>query len=160
MQTKVLLGFFILLIGALSLFLGNLLSSDEVSVPIDQEYLSSLDKKNNPQIFQEKTWTKELAVSNSTKFTFPVNELFMQIDLKKYVPPKVRFFRLVVDKTDRYSLFCILQTLSSFNLPFVLEKESHYPNVYVTSKSKQSLVKIVSRLKEYDIESKIVEVWL
>lgn len=84
----------------------------------------------------------------------------MQIDLKKYVPPKVKFFRLIVDKTDRYSLFCILQTLSSFNLPFVLEKESKYPNVYVTSKSKQSLIKIVSRLKEYDIESKIEEVWL
>lgn len=142
------------------MFLGNLLSSGEAPVTVTGEYPSAFEKKDNPQIPQEKTWTQELAVSNSAKFTFPVNELFMQIDLKKYVPPKVKFFRLIVDKTDRYSLFCILQTLSSFNLPFVLEKESKYPNVYVTSKSKQSLIKIVSRLKEYDIESKIEEVWL
>jgi hypothetical protein len=84
----------------------------------------------------------------------------MQIDLKAYVPPKVKFFRLVVDRTDRYSLFCILQTLSSFNLPFVLSKQTQYPTVYVTSKTKESLDSVIKRLKEYEIESKIIEVWL
>jgi hypothetical protein len=160
MQTKVLLGLFGVIIVILGVFLMNLLNFDETKVHVGKEYLSPLDTNKQEISFQEKTWAGELALSKSAQFTFPVNELFMQIDLKKYVPPKVKFFQLVVDKTDRYSLFCILQTLSSFNLPFVLEKEAKYPNVYVTSKTKEPLKKMIKRLKEYDIDSKIVEVWL
>lgn len=160
MQKKVLLAFFTLLIIGLGMVLSNLLNSDEINVQITQEYLSPTQKTQSKDINAQKTWTQELANTNNVDFKFPVNELFMQIDLKTYVPPKVKFFRLIIDRTDRYSLFCILQTLSSFNLPFVLEKETQTPNVFVTSKTKEKLLSVVERLKEYDIESKIVEVWL
>jgi hypothetical protein len=160
MQKKVLLALFTTLTIIIFAVLMNLFSGDELSVRVEREYLSPSQKQNNQNTLSEKTWTQELAMSNSVDFQFPVNELFMQIDLKAYVPPKVKFFRLVVDRTDRYSLFCILQTLSSFNLPFVLSKQTQYPTVYVTSKTKESLDSVIKRLKEYEIESKIIEVWL
>ncbi len=84
----------------------------------------------------------------------------MQIDLKKYIPPKIKSYRLIVDRADRYSLFCIVQTLSQMNLPYVVEKKDRVPNIYVGSKTQNSLKSVVERLKDYDIESKIVEVWL
>jgi hypothetical protein len=46
------------------------------------------------------------------------------------------------------------------NLPYVVEKKDRVPNIYVGSKKEESLKKVVDKLKDYDIESKIVEVWL
>lgn len=126
---------------------------------IDAEYLSPSQIKSEEKL-KNKTWTQELANSNESMFSFPVNELYMQIDLKQYVPPKVKSFRLVVDRTDRYSLFCIVQTLSSMNLPFVVDKKNKVPVIHVSSKTEESLKGVVQKLKDYDIESKIIEVWL
>ncbi len=159
MQKKVLITLFTLLVFGLAWVLINLLNQEESSMDTVHEYLSP-SQKQVVQVQKNQTWTEDLAQANNAKFQFPVNELFMQIDLKSYVPPKVKFFRLVIDRTDRYSLFCIVQTLSSMNLPFVLEKKSKNPDIYVTSKTEDSLNTVVKRLKEYDIESKIVEVWL
>ncbi|WP_245600563.1 hypothetical protein [Sulfurospirillum arcachonense] len=150
---------FVLLIITLGMVLINLLSEDNNSVQISAEYLSPSLKKNR-ELPKNKTWTQELAKSKETKFTFPVNELFMQIDLKSYVPPKVKSFRLVVNRADRYSLFCIVQTLSSMNLPYVVDKKNKTPEIYVSSKTENSLKKVVKRLEDYDIKSKIIEVWL
>jgi len=159
MQKKVTLALFVLLIISLSWFLINLLSEDNSNVQIDAKYLSPSQIKSE-ETLKNKTWTQELANSKESKFSFPVNELYMQIDLKKYVPPKVKSFRLVVDRADRYSLFCIVQTLSSMNLPYVVDKKNKVPIIHVSSKTKDSLKSVIQKLKDYDIESKIIEVWL
>jgi len=159
MQKKVTIALFALLVIALGTVLFNLLNEDSGSIQIDAQYLSPSQKKSEVTL-KNRTWSEALAVSNETKFSFPVNELYMQIDLKKYIPPKVKSYRLVVDRADRYSLFCIVQTLSQMNLPYVVEKKDRVPNIYVGSKTEDSLKKVVDKLKDYDIESKIVEVWL
>jgi len=159
MQKKVTLALFALLVITLSWVLINLLNEDNSKVQIDAEYLSPSQIKSEEKL-KTKTWAQELANSNESKFSFPVNELYMQIDLKQYVPPKVKSFRLVVNRADRYSLFCIVQTLSSMNLPFVVDKKNKVPVIHVSSKTEDSLKGVVQKLKDYDIESKIVEVWL
>jgi len=159
MQKKVTIALFALLVVALGMVLSNLLNEETSSVHIDAKYLSPSQKKSE-EILKSKTWSQALASTNETKFSFPVNELYMQIDLKKYIPPKVKSYRLVVDRADRYSLFCIVQTLSQMNLPYVVEKRDKVPTIYVGSKTQNSLSSIVEKLKDYDIESKIVEVWL
>lgn len=159
MQKKVTIALFALLIVALSMVLLNLLNEEVSSVQIDAQYLSPSQKKSE-EVKKERTWSQSLAGVKETKFSFPVNELYMQIDLKKYIPPKVKSYRLIVDRADRYSLFCIVQTLSQMNLPYVVEKKDKTPIIFVGSKTKNSLKSVVSRLKDYDIESKIVEVWL
>lgn len=159
MQKKVTLALFALLVIALGWVLINLINEENNSIQVDAEYLSPSQIKSEVTL-TNKTWAQELANSKESKFSFPVNELYMQIDLKQYVPPKVKSFRLVVDRADRYSLFCIVQTLSSLNLPFVLEKKNKIPVIHVSSKTEDSLKGVVQKLKDYDIESKIIEVWL
>lgn len=159
MQKKVTLALFAILVIVLGVILVDLLNEDIGDVRVSAEYLSPSQIKGEEPI-ENKTWAKNLASSSTSEFSFPVNELYMQIDLKEYVPPKVKSFRLVVDRADRYSLFCIVQTLSSMNLPYVVEKKGQIPIVYVSSQSEKPLSKVTEKLKDYDIESKIVEVWL
>jgi len=159
MQKKVTLALFAILVVTLGFILDNLLKDENSSIQIDAKYLSPSQIKS-VKVVKNKTWSQELANSKEAKFSFPVNELYMQIDLKEYIPPKVKSFRLVVDRVDRYSLFCIIQTLSSMNLPFVVDKNEKVPTIYVSSKTKNSLKSVVKKLKNYDIESKIIEVWL
>ncbi|MDD2383059.1 MAG: hypothetical protein PHN18_02585 [Sulfurospirillaceae bacterium] len=114
-------------------------------------------KKEEPN---EKAWIKELAHQESREFFFPVNELFMQIDIQWPNIDKKKSFRLVIDRADRYSLFCILQTLSSLHLSYVVIKENKVPIIYVEEKSSKQLENVVLELEKYDIKSKIIEVWL
>ena len=159
MQKKVTIALFTLLVIILGVVLSSLLNEETGSVYSDAQYLSSSQKKSE-EILKNKTWSEALAVVNETKFSFPVNELYMQIDLKKYISPKVKSYRLVIDRADRYSLFCIVQTLSQMNLPYVVEKRDEVPIIYVASKTKNLLGSVIEKLEDYDIESKIVEVWL
>ncbi len=159
MQKKVTIALFVLLIIVLGVVLFSLLDDEGNSVQIDSEYLSPSLKKSEKTL-QDRTWAELLANSKESKFSFPVNELYMQIDLKKYIPPKIKSYRLVVDRADRYSIFCIVQTLSQMDLPYVVEKRDSKPTIYVGSKTENSLKSVVKKLKDYDIESKIVEVWL
>ncbi len=159
MQKKVTIVLFVLMVVILSFVLISMLNDNNSRVQIDEQYLSPSQKQSEVTL-KSKTWSELLANSKETKFTFPVNELYMQIDLKKYIPPKVKSYRLVVDRADRYSIFCIVQTLSQMNLPYVVEKKDRVPVIYVSSKTEDSLEKIVDKLKDYDIESKILEVWL
>lgn len=159
MQKKVTIAIFVLLLIVLSVILVNLLKDDNSIIKIDAEYLSPSQIKSE-EVQKNITWSQALADSKETKFTFPVNELYMQIDLKKYLPPKVKSYRLTVDRADRYSLFCIVQTLSQMKLPYIVEKKNSVPIIYVSSKTKKELSHIVNRLKEYNIETRIEEVWL
>jgi len=159
MQKKI-LGVFltVLFIGVVG-FLYSLYSyTNDTQVEI-KEYPSPLQKKiRNEKL--SKSWIEGLAKSSKKSYTLPVNELFMHIELFKYIPPKIKSYRLVIDNVDRYSMFCIVQTLSSFNLPFVFSKENGAPTIFLGSKNQKTLKKIMQKLKMYDIKSKIVEVWL
>jgi len=108
----------------------------------------------------DRAWVKELAQQESRSFIFPVNELFMQIDLQGPNAGKVKSFRLVIDRMDRYSLFCIVQTLTSFNLSYMIVKEEKAPLIYVQEKNEKALEKVLHELEKYDIKSKIIEVLL
>jgi len=160
MQKKVTVALFILIIFALGVVLTSLLNKESDEVLIDAQYLSPSQKRSGKDVLEAKTWAQSLAGSDKTRFTFPVNELFMKIDLRTYVPPKIKSYRLVVDRADRYSLFCIVQTLSGMNMPYVIEKQNNIPIIHVSSKTEDNLKEIVNKLRHYDIESKIKEVWL
>lgn len=159
MQKKVLIALFSSLIIILGIILFSMLSGDiknesmSASIPQAHQVVIESQKRN-------KSWIEDLAQSTDAAFSFPVNELFLHVELKDYIPPKTKSFRLVIDRADRYSLFCIAQTLSSMDLAFVIEKQDMLPIVYINSEKKESLDKVVSKLSDYDIKSKIVEVWL
>lgn len=114
------------------------------------------------------TWTSELANVDKKNYQYPVNDLFMQINLnekkqakiaKKLSVPKAKeSYKLVVDRSDRYSLFCIRETLKYFSLPYIIVKETGKSYIAVGSEDKNELQKVHERLKKYNIKSKIQKV--
>ncbi len=161
MQRKVLGALFVILFVGVGFFLSQLLNQ-EVEVKIDVAEYESSKAPETSQIPQSKVWIKEMAQKDSREFIFPVNELFMQIDLAKELggSGKTKSFRLVIDRADRYSLFCIIQTLTAFHLPYMVIKEDKVPTIFVEEKSEKKLESVILELEKYDIKSKIVEVWL
>jgi hypothetical protein len=159
MQKRVTIVLFVFIVATLGLILSSLLSGEDSSVHVDKKYLSPLETKSEERI-RSRTWSEALAKSNEIIFSFPINELYIKIDLKEYTPPKTKTYRLVVDRADQYSLFCVVQTLSKMRMPHVVEKKDKTLSVYVGSETKQPLKNVVEKLKEYNIESKIMEIWL
>ncbi|MBV5278525.1 MAG: hypothetical protein J0647_05760 [Campylobacteraceae bacterium] len=159
MQKKILGTFFLILFLGMAFLLYKLLNQNvEVKVELAKVETSlPQEVKDNSR---ENVWIKEMAQRDSREFVFPVNELFMQIDLRGPDGTKPKSFKLVIDKADRYSLFCIIQTLSSLHLSYVVIKEDKIPVVYIEEKSLKALEKVVQELEKYDIKSKIIEVWL
>lgn len=160
MQKKVLGGLFVLLFVGVGFFLSKLLHQ-EVDVNVEVARYEPYKTQEIKQETSEKVWIKEMAHKDAREFIFPVNELFMQIDAYgQKSGNKFKSFRLVIDRVDRYSLFCIIQTLTSLRLPYMVIKEDKIPIIYIEEKSEKQLENVVLELEKYDIKSKIVEVWL
>ncbi len=159
MHKKILGTLFVLLFMGVSLLLYKLLNQS-IEVKMDHALDQSPPTKEIKAESEERVWMKELAYKDIKEFSFPVNELFMQIGLNGEQGQKVKSFKLVIDRIDRYSLFCIVQTLSALNFSYMIVKEEKAPLIYVQEKSEKALEHIVHELEKYDIKSKIVEVWL
>ena len=159
MQKKVLIACFVILIGVMAgIFVGLFsFANDETAKAVQY---TPLKKQTTPEKVVVKSWADKMAETSSRDYFLPVNELFIQFDLRDAEPPKERFFQLLIDRTDRYSQFCIVQTLSSYALPYVFVKDKEEQSIYVNAKTKEALDQVVDKLKEYDIESTIKEVWL
>ncbi|MBP6497710.1 MAG: hypothetical protein KA253_03455 [Campylobacteraceae bacterium] len=159
MQKKILGIFFLILFLSISFLLYKLLNQ-KIEIKEDFAKVESPTKIKITEEPKETVWIKEMAHKDSREFIFPVNELFMQIDLQGGNGDKVKSFRLVIDRADRYSLFCIVQTLSSMKLSYVVIKEDKIPIVFVQEKTMKALDRVVQELEKYDIKSKIIEVFL
>ncbi|NOX15875.1 MAG: hypothetical protein GXP61_07620 [Epsilonproteobacteria bacterium] len=159
MQKKILGVFFTLLFVGVIGILYSFFNYTNDTIVQTKQYPSPMQKENKTQNIRS-SWISGLAKSSKNKYEYPVNELFMQINLHKYIPPKVKSYKLVISNIDRYSVFCVIQTLSDLNLPFVLSKDKNVPNIYINSSKDDMLKKVTKKLKEYDINSKIVEEWL
>lgn len=159
MQKKILGIFFLILFLSISFLLYKLVNQ-KIEIKEDFAKVESPSKIKISAEPKETIWIKEMAHKDSREFIFSVNELFMQIDLQGGDGGKVKSFRLVIDRADRYSLFCIVQTLSSMKLSYVVIKEDKIPIVFVQEKTMKALDRVVQELEKYDIKSKIIEVFL
>ncbi|MDX1809018.1 MAG: hypothetical protein R3331_05725 [Sulfurospirillaceae bacterium] len=162
MQKKILGVFFtILLLGVLGI-LYNFFNYTDNQVVEYKQYPSPIKKSKTVSV--TKLWIDSLAKSSDLKYSYPVNELFMQIDLQKKIPnkkdlkiKKPKSYKLVINHVDSYSVFCVVQTLSNLNVPFVLSKDKYSPHISIVSRDNKKLERIVKELTKYQIKSKILE---
>ncbi len=159
MQKKILVVFFIVLFFGVVGVLYSFFNYTEDEIIETKEYLSPIDKEEKTQNLG-KSWINNLVKNKNSTYLYPVNELYMHIDLQKYIPPKVKSYRLIIQNIDRYSLFCVMQTLQGFKLPFVVTKQKTAPVIYMGSANKKRLLVIERELAKYGINSKIVEKWM
>ncbi len=158
MQKKILIALFAVLLFGLIGILYNFFNYSDQEIVKDKEYLSPLDKKQKKQSLS-KSWIESLVKNKNSNYQYPVNELFMHIDLQKYIPPKTKSYRLEIQNIDRYSLFCVMQTLQDFKIPFIISKQGKTQSIYMGSNNNKRLKEIGRKLMRYDISSKITEVW-
>lgn len=156
MHKKILYSIFLLLSIALATFLfvffrfANDVKVQEIPKEKNDSFVDLQEKKDS-------VWIEKMSVIKSRDFSMPVTELLMEIDLKQVVSKKDKKYKLVISDIDRYSIFCLLQILSKNKLSYTIVKEKERSNIYVSSKEKQKLEKAVKELKDYDIESNIIE---
>lgn len=106
------------------------------------------------------TWVNKLAHVTTREYHFPVNELFIKLQPKQVIPQKTQVYQLVIEQSDRYSHFCIMQTLNAFTFPYTLTRDKSENKVYIQAQNPQNLDAVVNKLKEYSIESSVKEAWL
>lgn len=165
MQKKILITIFAVLLLAIMVIFSFMLSVD---VPVVQENYPTDDIS-----LYKKHKKKPLPVYDK-EYYYPVNDLFIRIDIKapiKVAKKKelrsenakkepIAIYRLVIKKDDRYSMFCVKQTLSYFSLPYIITKEKNNKEIIVDSQNVNGLHKIANELKRYNINSTIKKVWL
>jgi len=155
-QKKILSVFFIVLFFGVIGILYFIFNYTDDKIEETKEYFSPA-VKTQKIVKLDKSWIDNLEKSKKSRYGYPVNELFMHIDLQKNTQSKIKFYKLVIQNIDRYSLFCIMQILQNFNLPFEVVKQKFAPTIYLGGNSDEKLKKIKEKLKEYDIDSKIIE---
>ncbi len=167
MQKKITIAIFALLSLALVAIFSFLLNSDE-EVNIGGFVAQIHHEADKTEKNKKTSWSEKLAKVKTRDYYYPVNNLFVQIDLskqnrqnkpsqtKKRKPKEV--YRLMLDKNSRYSLFCVRQTLKRFSLPFIFVKEKNENFIIINSHDIQKMQEAINALEQYDIKSKIKKV--
>ncbi len=102
-------------------------------------------------------WVQELAGIKAKEFSLPVNELYIKLNFKKEASANKKNYKLIISDIDRYSLFCVLQILATNKISYTIVKDKEISLIYIKAKNRSILEKLVKKLKEYDIESRIVD---
>jgi len=159
MRKHILTASFALLALLVAGILGWLVQFSSQSSPVISGYEKS-EKQPDSTTSAGESWVSKMAHVTTREYHFPVNELFIKLQPKEARPPKTQVYQLIIDKSDRYSHFCIVQTLDSFAFPYTLTKDKSENRVYIQAQNPQNLDAVVEKLKEYSIESSIKEAWL
>ncbi|NDJ27003.1 hypothetical protein DMB95_02800 [Campylobacter sp. MIT 12-8780] len=115
----------------------------------------SIQEQNN------QTWQDRFANLSPKNYTPAVEQFSMVFtpDTSQY-QPKSKFFQLIVDKNDVYSLFCLKQTLNFFKVKYSLTSTGTNTEIFLDTDNQNLLKDIQARLKIYDINTQIKEIWL
>ena len=101
----------------------------------------------------EKRWIDTLATSERQGYFYPVNEIYVDIDLnQKLVNEKI--YRLSASLHDPYQLFCLKQELKQHKLRYTLKSDKDGAQFLVYTKEKARMKALVEALKNYNITAK------
>lgn len=141
--------------------LGNLIhfASD---IPEIKQMISFPTKTNHDKKTNEQQWTEKMAKMSSSDYYMPVNELYLEFKFsdRKTLSQKEKVYKLELDKFDDYSLFCITQTLRDIKIPYMVQKNKASSSIHINTNNINEVNDLVEKLKEYNIQSNIKEVWL
>ncbi len=114
--------------------------------PINPDYVT--------KALPKKRWLDTLAASERHGYFYPVNEIFIELDLNQKAVTE-QIYRLSAKLDDPYQLFCLKQELKQHRLRYFLKKEKHGIDLLIYSKEQQKMKALEKRLKTYQISAKI-----
>lgn len=151
------LSFFLIILLAIVFFLLWSFKANVQFIPqfTQDNMTQSVPTNNNP------TWQEEIAKWTLKDYT-PAAEQFsmhFEADTSDF-KEKSKYYQLVINKYDIYSIFCLKQTLNFFNIDYFLLKSKDNPEIFLNTDNKTLIESIIEKLKDYKINAKAKEIWL
>lgn len=127
----------------------------------------SISQKKEPQ----RTWEQELTEWPKRDFTPAAEQFALHFDADtSELKEKTKYYQLIINKYDIYSLFCLRQVLNSFEVKYFLlrSRESpeifidtdENPEIFVNTENGNLIKDIIEELKKYKINTQAREIWL
>ncbi|EAJ0750653.1 hypothetical protein ACAR72_000936 [Campylobacter jejuni] len=110
---------------------------------------------------QDLSWQEELAKWPTRDFTPAAEKFTLYFDADtSELKEKNKYYQLIVGKYDIYSMFCLRQTLNSFNVKYFLLKSGDSPEIFLDTGNEKLIDDIIKELKKYKINTEVKEIWL
>jgi hypothetical protein len=127
------------------------INSDE---NIDKGEPLELQSKNITQKSKEIIWLNHLSQKQKQGYFYPVNEIYIQVDLNEKIAKSITYKLSAVLK-DPYQLFCLKEELKHYGLKYFLKKDRNGVELLIYSQNVGKLHSLVNVLKNYKILAQI-----
>ena len=103
----------------------------------------------------QSAWMDRFSQSEQEGYFYPVNEIFITLDLHRH-RVKEKAFTLSALIKNQYQLFCLQEELKQRGFRYFLKKVRKGTELVVYSKDQHQLQSLVKALKSYKIRAKIL----
>ncbi len=136
--------------------------ASKIRLPVFHSSLDDVEKNlSYVGVSDGDTWQDRFLKMTSRDYSPAVESFSMFFDLDtSFLQEKTKFYQLILDKNDIYSLFCLKQTLNSFDLKYSITRAGDKTDVFLDTDNKFLLEQIQKALLVYDINTQIKEIWL
>jgi len=114
----------------------------------------SLDS-NVTQSKPEKVWLNHFSDTQRLGFSYPVNEVYIKVDLNEKITKTITTYRLSASILDPYQIFCLKEELKQHRLKYYLNKDKNGMVLLIYSHNVDKLKNLVKVLKNYQISATI-----
>lgn len=128
-----------------------------ISINSNETYikLSPLEHKSSATVEEpKKVWLNHLSKSEKLGYFYPVNEVFIQVDLNEKIVSET-VYKLSAPILDPYQLFCLKEELKQHRLKYYLKKDKSGAELLIFSKDRDKLNSLVEVLKNYQISANV-----
>ncbi|EOE5691793.1 hypothetical protein ACKJV2_000187 [Campylobacter upsaliensis] len=130
----------------------------------DSDFFPQFIKENNTTkavLDKTKTWQQELAMWPVKDFTPAAEQFRLYFDADtSELKEKNKYYQLIINRYDIYSMFCLRQTLDSFKVKYFLLKSIESPEIFLDTDNQKLIEEIIKELKKYKINTQAKEIWL
>jgi len=126
------------------------INSEELLIDNEPLGLQTKIKKEN----SGESWLNHFSKSEKTGHSFPVNEIYVKVDLNEKITKTITY-KLSANFKDPYQLFCLKEELDSHNLKYFLKKDNQGVDLLIYSQNVDKLKDLVKVLKNYKIIAQI-----
>jgi hypothetical protein len=144
----------VLALGVAIFIIFFLISINSDSIDLQSEPL--VRKSEMVQKKSEQVWLNQFSKTQQLGYFYPVNEVYVQVDLEKKNPAKITtIYKLSASLLDPYQLFCLKEELKQHSLRYYLKRDKSNIELLIYSKNLKRLKSLVKVLKNYQISAKI-----
>lgn len=102
----------------------------------------------------DKIWLNHLSKTQRQGYFYPVNEIYVKVDLNEKITKTITYKLSAVLK-DPYQLFCLKEELKRHGLKYFLKKDKMGVELLIYSQNVDKLNSLVNVLKNYKILAQI-----